>query len=49
MNLYLIYSRKARGWVILVALMILCLCIAAFVRRESPEPLGIDELYGLLD
>jgi disulfide bond formation protein DsbB len=46
-----IQSRKARPWVVLIALAILVILIVAvfFQSRRSPKPFEMDDLYGLLD
>lgn len=46
-----IQSRKVRAWVVLIAFAILViLIVAVFLQsRESPKPLEMDDLYGLLD
>jgi len=46
-----IQSRKARAWVVLIALVIVVILIAAvfFQSRRSPKPFEMDDLYGLLD
>jgi hypothetical protein len=48
---YVIQSRKARAWVVLIALVIMVILIAAVYlqSRRSPKPFELDDLYGLLD
>jgi hypothetical protein len=49
--MHLTYLIHNRIWLVLVALAILGLCIAAFLflSGKSQEPIGFDELNGLLD
>ena len=49
--MHLTYVIHSRGWAILVALPILACSIAAFLllSGKAQEPVGFDELYGLLD
>jgi hypothetical protein len=48
--MHLTYVVHSRVGVVLVALVILGFCIAAFVfLSKAQEPFGFDELYGLLD
>jgi uncharacterized integral membrane protein len=44
-------NRKARAWVVLIALAImLTLIVAVFLLSgRSPKPFEMDDLYGLLD
>jgi hypothetical protein len=49
--MHLTHVIHSQGRAILVALAILACCIAAFLflSGKSQEPVGLDELYGLLD
>ena len=46
-----IQNRKARTWVVLVALAIMLILIVAvfLLSGRSPKPFEMDDLYGLLD
>ena len=48
---YVIHDRKWRVLVVLLALIVIALCVAAFafLSEKSREPFGIDQLYGWLD
>ena len=48
---YVIHGRKERFLLVLLALIVIALCIAAFafLSEKSREPFGIDQLYGWLD
>ena len=48
---HLIQNRKARTWVVLVALAIMLILIVAvfLLSCRSPKPFEMDDLYGLLD
>ena len=48
---HVIQNRKARTWVVLVALAIMLILIVAvfLLSSRSPKPFEIDDLYGLLD
>jgi hypothetical protein len=47
----LIQSRKVRAWVVLIALaIVVILMVAVFLHpRRSPQPIEMEDLYGLLD
>ena len=48
---YVIHDRKWRVLVVLLALIVIALCVAAFafLSEKSREPFEIDQLYGWLD
>ena len=48
---HVIQNRKARAWVVLIALAIMVILIVAvfLLSGRSPKPFEMDDLYGLLD